>query len=124
MAVSIPPANVESTSGAPFAEVSSMWRTSPSREMSKRSVAPSRVTSKPPPSTHVHEPGPKLDPSTVLGFKVSVIDGAEHRTWESSSARCSIGAQDGNDLVVGDPTVSRFHCEISMDATQGPRIRD
>jgi len=82
------------------------------------------VSSKPPPSTHVHEPGPKLDPSTVLGFKVSVIDGAEHRTWESSSARCSIGAQDGNDLVVGDPTVSRFHCEISMDATQGPRIRD
>jgi len=75
------------------------------------------------PSTHVFEPADALDRSVVLGFRVRVVEGAEPSTWESTSAKCSIGSQDGNDLVVGDPTVSRFHCEIVMDAS-GPHVRD
>jgi DNA-binding NtrC family response regulator len=75
------------------------------------------------PSTHALEPAAALDRTTVLGFRVSVVDGAAARSWESSSARCAIGSQEGNDLVIADPTVSRFHCEIVVDGS-GPRIRD
>jgi two-component system, NtrC family, response regulator GlrR len=82
------------------------------------------VQSKAPPSTHVFDSGPSLDPSTVVGFRVAVVDGAPATSWQSTSARCAIGSHEGNDLVVADQTVSRFHCEITMDAAVGPRIRD
>ncbi len=78
-----------------------------------------------PPSTHVFEPASALDSSAVLGFRVSVVEGSKVQSWESTSGspRCSIGSQEGNDLVIADPTVSRFHCEVVVDGS-GPRIRD
>ncbi|MBS2024166.1 MAG: sigma 54-interacting transcriptional regulator [Deltaproteobacteria bacterium] len=43
--------------------------------------------------------------------------------WESSLDRCAIGAHPSNDIVIDDPTVSRFHCEVLLDDT-GARVRD
>lgn len=75
------------------------------------------------PSTHVFDPGSALAADAVLGFRLTVVDGAARQTRESSSPRCSIGSQEGNDLVLSEPTVSRFHCEVAIDA-EGARIRD
>ncbi|HZS40412.1 MAG TPA: sigma 54-interacting transcriptional regulator, partial [Polyangia bacterium] len=41
----------------------------------------------------------------------------------SKSDRCSIGSLASNDLVLEDPTVSRFHCEITI-GEGGARLRD
>ena len=59
----------------------------------------------------------------VAGFRVSVVDGATAKSWDSTSAGCAIGSQEGNDVQLDDRAVSRFHCEIVMD---GPlaKIRD
>jgi two-component system response regulator GlrR len=45
------------------------------------------------------------------------------KAWESGGDRCSIGLHELNDLVLDDPTVSRFHCEIVMTPA-GPLVRD
>src|SRR5690606_29597991 len=76
-----------------------------------------------PPATQVIDGHGGLDPSTALGFRVAIVEGAAPRSWESTSARCTIGSQEGNDLVVADPTVSRFHCEVALDAA-GAHVRD
>jgi two-component system, NtrC family, response regulator GlrR len=58
---------------------------------------------------------------TVLRFRLSVIEGPDRgRHRESRSGRCTIGSHRLNDLVIKDPTVSRFHCEVLVD---GPRLR-
>jgi two-component system, NtrC family, response regulator GlrR len=60
----------------------------------------------------------------VHGFQLDVVEGpAEGAHWESSSVRCAIGSCDACDLVVADPTVSRFHCEIEIRQSYA-RIRD
>ena len=60
----------------------------------------------------------------VRGFKITVIDGTERgRVWKSAGDRCSIGSHHTNDVIVEDATVSRFHCEIVVEA-QGTRVRD
>jgi len=64
-----------------------------------------------------------LDPNAVLGFRLSIVEGAAPRAWSSTSARCTVGSQEGNDLVVEDATVSRFHCEVVLDAA-GAHVRD
>jgi DNA-binding NtrC family response regulator len=43
--------------------------------------------------------------------------------FESTTERCSIGSSPGNDLVLADPTVSRFHCEIHVERGSA-RVRD
>jgi len=77
--------------------------------------------------TQALEPENALDPSAVLGFRVTVVDGepsdGKKRAFESTSARCSIGSQEGNDLVLDSKAVSRFHCEIFLDA-KGAQVRD
>ncbi len=60
----------------------------------------------------------------VRRFRLTVVEGpGRGATWQSSTDRCSIGSHVRNDLVVEDPTVSRFHCEIVIDET-GIRVRD
>ena len=60
----------------------------------------------------------------VRRFRLRVVEGpAQGKTWESSGASCSIGSHEKNDLAIDDATVSRFHCEIHVDA-DGARIRD
>jgi two-component system, NtrC family, response regulator GlrR len=51
------------------------------------------------------------------------LAGDDGQIWTSTEDRCAIGAHDSNTLVLADRTVSRFHCEIRIDAT-GARIRD
>src|SRR5690242_6165815 len=78
------------------------------------------------PATESLEPKNAIDASTVLGFRLVVLDGegkSQKQTWESTSARCSIDSQEGNDLVLDSKAVSRFHCEITLDGS-GARVRD
>jgi transcriptional regulator with PAS, ATPase and Fis domain len=57
-------------------------------------------------------------------FHLAVAEGpAVGKSWVSSGDHCSIGSEPSNDLVIEDPTVSRFHCEIRIDA-RGLRVRD
>ncbi len=44
-------------------------------------------------------------------------------TWTAAAERCAIGSHPSNDLVVDDPTVSRFHCEL-VTAEDRIRVRD
>src|ERR1700690_3081050 len=68
----------------------------------------------------VEESGPSL----VRRFHLEVIDGPKKgTTWESVADSCSVGSHPSNDLVIEDPTVSRFHCEVMIDS-RGTRVRD
>jgi two-component system, NtrC family, response regulator GlrR len=61
---------------------------------------------------------------TVRRFTITVIDGPDKGlAWQSTGARCGIGTHPSNDVVLTDPTVSRFHCELVVDA-RGARVRD
>ncbi|MBP8807580.1 MAG: sigma 54-dependent Fis family transcriptional regulator [Kofleriaceae bacterium] len=53
------------------------------------------------------------------GLVVEVLDRAAPTTW-SGPRRCTIGSHPSNELVLDDPTVSRFHCELVV---VGDRIR-
>jgi DNA-binding NtrC family response regulator len=44
-------------------------------------------------------------------------------SFENTAERCSIGSAPGNDIVLADPTVSRFHCEIQVERGSA-RVRD
>ncbi len=60
----------------------------------------------------------------VRRFTLRVVEGpAAGTTWESKGATCSVGSHETNDLPIEDGTVSRFHCEIQVDA-DGVRIKD
>jgi two-component system response regulator GlrR len=62
--------------------------------------------------------------SVVRRFQLAVVDGPEKGTsWQSAADRCSIGSHASNDLVIDEPTVSRFHCELVIDG-RGARVRD
>ena len=61
---------------------------------------------------------------SVRRLRVIGVDGpADGIYWESDGDRCAIGSHRSNDVVIEDPTVSRFHCEIRVDG-HGPRLRD
>jgi DNA-binding NtrC family response regulator len=58
-----------------------------------------------------------LAQSAVRRFRIAVVDGpAKGASHQCITDRCTIGSGEGNDLVVDDPTVSRFHCEVVLDA--------
>jgi DNA-binding NtrC family response regulator len=62
--------------------------------------------------------------SLVRQFKLVVLDGTEAgRTYSSTGERAVIGAHRSCDLVLEDPTVSRFHCELSIVGGQA-KVRD
>jgi DNA-binding NtrC family response regulator len=63
-------------------------------------------------------------PGTVRRFKLTLLEGPEPgRSKEPRAGRCAIGHHALNDLVVKDATVSRFHCEVWLDAGR-VRVRD
>ncbi|AUX23391.1 ATPase AAA [Sorangium cellulosum] len=73
--------------------------------------------------THPGSPGSD-GAGAVRRFRLELVEGPARGTvWDSSADRCSLGSSDGNDLVIADPTVSRFHCEIHIDGA-GARVRD
>ena len=51
------------------------------------------------------------------------LPGGEEVRFESMSDRCTVGVHERNDLVLADPTVSRFHAELQIRA-EGPYLRD
>jgi two-component system response regulator GlrR len=56
--------------------------------------------------------------------RLVVIDGPDRgAAWTMASDRCSIGSHEANDARLTDATVSRFHCELRLDA-RGLRVRD
>jgi DNA-binding NtrC family response regulator len=65
-----------------------------------------------------------LLPGAVRRFRLTMVAGPKAGvSWESSSDRCSVGFHPSNDLVVEDPTVSRFHCEVRI-TDDGAHVRD
>ncbi|MCB9602754.1 MAG: sigma 54-interacting transcriptional regulator [Polyangiales bacterium] len=62
--------------------------------------------------------------ATVDTLRVIVRDGpAVGATRTADGEVLSVGSAEGNDLVIDDPTVSRFHVEL-RHTTQGVRVRD
>ncbi len=60
----------------------------------------------------------------IRRIQLVAVEGATPgRVWESSADRCSIGSDPSNDVVLDDPAVSRFHCEVRVD-DRGVRVRD
>jgi two-component system, NtrC family, response regulator GlrR len=67
-----------------------------------------------------------VEAGAVRGFALTVVEGGAPATWRSSPSaidRCSIGSHPLNDLVIDEPTVSRFHCELRSGA-RGVTVRD
>ena len=79
------------------------------------------MTTAPPPAETI-ELGRDRD-LAVRGFTLEVVEGAPPAAVRSSGGQCAIGSHPLNGLVVDDPTVSRFHCELIGDA-RGVRVRD
>jgi two-component system, NtrC family, response regulator GlrR len=74
--------------------------------------------------TLAFEPVKHLFESHVRRFRLAVVKGPQGGvSWESGTDRCSIGSHPSNDLVISDPTVSRFHCEVQVSES-GARVRD
>jgi DNA-binding NtrC family response regulator len=62
---------------------------------------------------------------SVQRFTITILDGpSEGLVRESSGGGCSIGSHLLNDVVIDDPTVSGFHCEIRIDPHEGVRLVD
>ena len=60
----------------------------------------------------------------VQGIVLEVSAGPDRgRRYASSDDRISIGSHELNHVVLQDPSVSRFHCEILIEPS-GPRLRD
>ncbi len=63
-------------------------------------------------------------PPAVRRFRLTVLEGPDTGlTWESTGEHGAIGQERGNELVLTDPTVSRFHCELEA-SERGVRIKD
>src|SRR5262245_9856211 len=78
----------------------------------------------PPYVDHATAPAGDLGARVVGKFHLLVIAGpSAGKRWVSNGERGSIGSEPSNDLVIEDPTVSRFHCELKSDA-RGVRVRD
>ena len=60
----------------------------------------------------------------VQGFSITAVEGpAQGQSWETAAGRCSMGTHRSNDVVLTDPMVSRFHCELNVSASSA-RIVD
>ena len=60
----------------------------------------------------------------VRAFQLAALEGpATGEVWTPTGSSSSIGAHPSNDIIIDDDTVSRFHCEVSVDPP-GPRVRD
>ncbi len=52
---------------------------------------------------------------TVQRFRLTALEGVSGTpNWESTSDRLTVGSHPSNDVVVDDPAVSRFHCEVRV----------
>jgi two-component system response regulator GlrR len=66
------------------------------------------------------EPGAEV----LRSFELEVLEGPDTGAkWRSSGRTCAIGTADGCDFALSDPTVSRWHCELRVEAER-IRVRD
>jgi DNA-binding NtrC family response regulator len=71
-----------------------------------------------------HGAASSIGQGSVRRFRITLVDGpAKGLSFQSTTDRCSIGSSEGNDLVVADPTVSRFHAEVVIEGGN-VRVRD
>jgi two-component system, NtrC family, response regulator GlrR len=75
------------------------------------------------------EPGKLTDqisqghrPESIQLFQVVALDGAEQR-WRATGGKLAIGSHGRNDVVLTEPTVSRYHCELHA-SSQGVWVTD
>ncbi len=67
-------------------------------------------------STTLVDSQDRLPEPLVRRFRLTVIEGpGQGITRESTGDRMTVGSHALNDLVIDDPTVSRFHCEIRVE---------
>ncbi len=60
----------------------------------------------------------------IRAFRLSVLSGPDAgAVFQSTGDRVVVGSHDSADFVLSDRTVSRFHCEFSVDDT-GVQLRD
>jgi DNA-binding NtrC family response regulator len=60
----------------------------------------------------------------IQRFQVTVTAGpCAGTSWNAVAERCAVGSHLSNDLIVDDPTVSRFHCELAIENGR-VRVRD
>jgi len=60
----------------------------------------------------------------VRRFVIEVVAGPDAgKSFVADGERCAIGSHPSNDLAIGDPTVSRFHCEVRA-TPDGARLVD
>src|SRR5690606_512308 len=65
-----------------------------------------------------------LSPPAWRCFRLVGEEGAAASvSFRAERDACAIGAHPSNDVVIADPLVSRFHCEIVASA-EGLRLRD
>jgi transcriptional regulator with GAF, ATPase, and Fis domain len=64
-----------------------------------------------------------VDVVPKLTIEVRRDSGREPRVFEHEGAVCRIGTHSSNDLVLADPSVSRFHCKLTCDG-KGWRLQD
>jgi DNA-binding NtrC family response regulator len=72
------------------------------------------------------EESPHAPPTftVVPRLHLEVVEGPKRGLrFRTIGDRCAIGSHESNDLIVDDPTVSRFHCELRVDL-RGVRVRD
>src|SRR5262245_46161697 len=85
-------------------------------EMAASSVSPAAARDPETPTrdgTPAH--GVRAAGNTIRRFHLTVVSGpGAGRVHASKADRCSIGSHALNDLVIEDPTVSRFHCEVRL----------
>jgi two-component system response regulator GlrR len=71
-------------------------------------------------STTLVDSQDRLPEALVRRFRLTVIEGpGQGITRESTGDRMTVGSHALNDLVIDDPTVSRFHCEVRVEAAGG-----
>lgn len=60
----------------------------------------------------------------IRRFSLHVVSGpSAGRVWPGGAERCTVGSHPSNELVLDDPTVSRFHCELVVSGER-VRVRD
>ena len=86
-------------------------------------IASPAVSSPPEDRTRTVASAP-VDRALLRGYRLEVIAGPDRgAVHEASDARTVVGTHESAGFVLGDPTVSRFHCEIET-TDRGLRVRD